>query len=40
MNTDKLITVEELAGCLKKAAEGAKGKQALMKSYPDFLKLE
>ena len=39
MSTDKLITVEQLAPALKKAAEGAKGNPAFMKSYADFLKL-
>jgi benzoyl-CoA reductase/2-hydroxyglutaryl-CoA dehydratase subunit BcrC/BadD/HgdB len=39
MNTDKLITVDQISSAIKKAAEGAKGNRAFMKSYPHYLEL-
>jgi len=39
MNTDKLITVEELAGRLKMAAEGIKKQPGLMKSSAGYMEL-
>jgi len=39
MNTDKLITAEQLAGALKKAGEGIKNKPGLMKSTVSSMEL-
>ncbi len=39
MNTDNLITVEELAGRLKMAAEGVKQKSGLMKSTVGYMEM-
>ena len=39
MSTDKLITVEELAGRLKMAAEGIKKQPGLMKSSVGYMEM-